>query len=299
MAEDVRPILRLGHSPDPDDAFMWWPLFELDGNSPAIDTGRFRYAPVMDDIESLNQRSLTGELEITAMSCAQYPHVRREYALTSCGASVGDGYGPKVVARDRLTLDDLKRADIRIAIPGAHTTAFTTLCLALGTRDFNFEVVAFERIIERVASGEFDAGLVIHEGQLTFEESSLRLVTDLGAWWRLQTGAPLPLGVNAVRRDLESRYRAGSLVEIAATLLGSIRYAMAHREQAVAYALGYARGMDANLADRFIEMYVNRWTLDFGEAGRAAVRGFLQRAHEAGLVPNPGDVDFIEPLVHA
>jgi 1,4-dihydroxy-6-naphthoate synthase len=300
MPADTRPILRLGHSPDPDDAFMWWPLFELHGRPPAIDTGRFRYAPVLDDIESLNQRSRMGggELEITAISCAHYPHVRTRYALTACGASVGDGYGPKLVARRQLSLVDLNRPDIRIAIPGTHTTAFTTLCLALGSRPPGATVVPFEQIIDRVAGsggGDFDAGLVIHEGQLTFERSGLRLILDLGAWWRQTTATLLPLGVNALRRDLETLHGRGTLTEITATLRASIEHAMHHREHSVSYAMQFARGMSSALADEFIGLYVNRWTLDFADDGRRAVQLFLDRAHRAGLLPDPGVVDFIQP----
>jgi len=286
--------LQLAHSPDPDDAFMWWPLFEVDGAPPALDTGRYRFSPVTDDIQSLNERSLTGELEITAVSCAQYPRIADRYALTACGSSMGDAYGPKLVAREPITVDELRSRPHRVAIPGRQTSAYATACLMLGTWAIDPVVVPFESIIDRIAtSDDLDAGIVIHEGQLTFADAGLHLVTDLGAWWTSETGLPLPLGANVIRRDLDALYGEGTLVEVTSLLRASIDHALSDRETAVRYALRYARGMDAGLADEFVALYVNAWTLDYGERGRDAVRTFLHRTAEAGLTPDPGEIDMI------
>jgi len=289
---DRRPILRLAHSPDPDDAFMWWPLLEVDGRPPRIDTGRFRFESVVADIETLNRRSLLGDLEITAMSCAQYPHVADRYALTACGASLGDGCGPKLVAR--TPLDPAALRDATIAIPGERTSAFGIARLMLGADGFRHAVVPFDEIIARVADGGYDAGLVIHEGQLTFREAGLHLVADLGAWWSDHTGLPVPLGVNAIRRDLARAFGPGTLEEVTATLRRSVEYALEHREASIAYALPFARDMGAERADEFVRLYVNSWTLDFGETGRAAVRAFLAELGAKGLAPVPSRVEFIE-----
>lgn len=294
-AMDERPTLQLAHSPDPDDAFMWWPLFELDGKPPRIDTGRFRYVPVMEDIETLNERSVRGELEITAMSCAQYPHVKDRYAITSCGSSMGEEYGPKLVTREPMAVNDLRDASITIAIPGERTSAFATLNLLLGPGRFRYEAIAFDQIIEAVASEKYAAGVVIHEGQLTFEEAGLHLAEDLGRWWHAQHQLPLPLGVNAVRRDLEETYGPGTLPEICAMLLASVRYALEHRDESIRYALRFARGMAPKEADAFVRLYVNTLTLDFGERGWRAVEEFLKACATAGLLPAAGELDFIHP----
>ncbi|MFG0330375.1 MAG: MqnA/MqnD/SBP family protein [Phycisphaerales bacterium] len=300
MTTDDRPFLRIGHSPDPDDAFMWFPITGIDGGPPLIDTGRFRFEAVQQDIETLNTRSLEGDLEITAISIAQFPHVADRYALTSCGASMGDGYGPKIVARRRERTEWLLDPAVRTATPGDRTSAYLATRLRLGGRDFEHEAIAFDEIIERVADGTFDAGIVIHEGQLTYESSGLALVEDLGAWWTGATGLPLPLGGNAIRRDLEAMYGPGALEEITATLLRSIRFALDHREQAVDYALRFGRGLDRALADRFVEMYVNSHTLDFGERGRAGVREFLARASDAAITPAlPEAPIFVDPESNA
>ncbi len=296
-----RKTLRIGHSPDPDDAFMWYPLANFpDGGGPGgrsykptINTGEYDFVHVLEDIQSLNERSARGELEITALSIHQYPYVAKDYALTSCGSSMGDGYGPMVVApvsprRASLTVDDLK--NVRIAVPGERTSAFLALSLMLGERVPHYDVVMFDQIIPAVIEGRYDAGLIIHEGQLTYAKSGLTCVADLGAWWKETRNLPLPLGGNAIRRDL-----GDEMPRICGILLESIRYALSHREEAVEYALNYARDMGADLADRFVGMYVNDWTLDYGDTGREAVRRFLQDAAEAGLIPNPGDIDFIEP----
>jgi len=292
---DDRPVLRLGHSPDPDDAFMWWPLLEQGGRPPRLDTGRFRFRAVPQDIEKLNLLSDRAELEITAMSCAQYPHVKDRYALTSCGASMGEGYGPKLVAARPMTVDELRSPDAVLAIPGQRTSAFGAVSLLLGVGSFRHEVVAFDQIIPAVAAGRFPAGLVIHEGQLTYAAAGLHLIEDLGAWWSRRHGMPLPLGVNAIRRDLEERYGAGTLGQVTALLRRSVEYALAHRAESIAHAMGFARGMEARLADEFVRMYVNRWTVQFGPAGEAAVKAFLGALHEAGLTPEAGEVDFVAP----
>ncbi len=211
---DPQPVLRIGHSPDPDDAFMWWPLSSPDTG---FDTGRFRYETVPDDIEALNRLSETGDLEVTAMSCAQAARVADRYTITSCGASIGQGYGPKIVAARPLAAGDLKDSGAVLAIPGTRTTAFAATCMLLGPKSFRHEEVPFDGIIERVAAGEFTAGLVIHEGQLTFGSVGLHLVADLGMWWSSHSGLPLPLGVNTVRRDLDTLYGDGTLKRSTAT----------------------------------------------------------------------------------
>ncbi|TVQ56350.1 MAG: ABC transporter substrate-binding protein [Phycisphaerales bacterium] len=292
---DSRPLLQLAHSPDPDDAFMWWPLLERDGRPARVDTGRFRFETVHDDIESLNQRSREGELEITAMSCANYPQVSSLYAITACGASMGDHYGPKLVARPDFSLEQLRRDGGRVAIPGTQTSAYAAARLMLGADRFEAVVVPFEQIIDRVGDGAFDAGIVIHEGQLTYRDAGLELLADLGAWWSEQEGVPLPLGINAIRRDLEAQYGPGTLEEVTETLLASVEYALSHRAESVEYALQFARGMSSELADEFVTLYVNKWTLDFGTDGRAAVEKFLLAGSVAGILPHCERLDFIAP----
>ena len=275
---------------------MWWPLFAAEGGESPLDTGRFRYESQLADIETLNRRSQSGELEITALSCAQYPHVQDRYVLTACGSSLGDGYGPKLVSGRRLTLDGLRNSDVVIAVPGERTSAFAVLSLMLGPGSFRHAVVPFDRIIAEVADGSYGAGLVIHEGQLVFEQSGLHELADLGAWWRKSHDLPLPLGVNAVRRDLGAHHGPGAVAEVASTLLRSVQYAMAHREQSMDRAAAFARGMNLELAERFVDMYVNAWTLDFGPIGRQAVRTFLETIHEAGLAPAPEEDLFAEAV---
>jgi 1,4-dihydroxy-6-naphthoate synthase len=274
--------LLLGHSPDPDDAFMFYALArEL------IPAGRWRFRHILQDIQTLNERAMRGELHITAISIHAYPHVADRYALLNCGSSMGDGYGPLVVTREPHPVEWLWGK--RVAVPGEMTTAFLALNLLLGRGQFKHEVVMFDRIIEHVAAGLADAGLIIHEGQLTYQKRRLHSVVDLGAWWQQETGLPLPLGGNAIRRDLGRE----AMVEIAGILRQSIEYSLAHRPQAVEHALQYARDMDRDLADRFIGMYVNEYTLDYGERGRRAVRELLGRAHQARLVPDPGEIEFV------
>ncbi|MEM7229584.1 MAG: MqnA/MqnD/SBP family protein [Planctomycetota bacterium] len=295
MTEKTPIELTLAHSPDPDDAFMWWPLFERDGDLPALDVGRYRFTPVAVDIETLNHQALEATYDITAISCVHYPRVRHAYALTACGASMGDDYGPKLVARSLMTIEAMRSARLRIAIPGRFTSAFATASLLLGKDQFEAVELPFETIIDAVRDGTVDAGIVIHEGQLTFADDGLHLVADLGSWWGAETGLPLPLGANAIRRDLDERFGAGTLREVTTLLRQSIDHALAHRDEAVAYALQFARGMEAALADEFVALYVNRWTLDFGPRGLSAVETFLQRTHAAGLTDAPGDVDLVVP----
>ena len=272
--------LRLGHSPDPDDAFMFYALA-----AGKIDCEGLEFEHVLQDIETLNRRAESGEFEITALSVHAYAYLHDRYLLLPHGASMGDGYGPLFVARRPLDVEELRRATI--AVPGLRTSAYLAARLALG--DFAHRVVAFDRIMEAVRAGEADAGLLIHEGQLTYAGADLHAVLDLGVWWRDETGGlPLPLGVNAVRRDLP----ADVVRRVTRVLGASIRYALEHRRPAVQHALRYGRGLDDALADRFIDMYVNELTEDLGERGRAGIREFLGRGHAAGLIPGPIALEF-------
>ena len=274
--------LTLGHSPDPDDAFMFYALAKG-----KIDTLGWRFEHVLQDIQTLNERALRGELDITAISVSTYPYVADKYALTGCGSSMGDGYGPLVVAREPLGVGDLRGKTI--AIPGEKTTAFLALNLLLGQGAFRHSVVMFDRILECVADGKADAGLVIHEGQLTYRDHELHKVVDLGEWWKRTTDLPLPLGGNCIRRALGP----DAMSDITGVLKRSIEYSLAHRDDACRYALQYARDMGRDLADKFVGMYVNRWTIDYGEVGRRAVRELLRRGYEAGLVPDIREIDFV------
>jgi 1,4-dihydroxy-6-naphthoate synthase len=241
----------------------------------------------LQDIETLNRRALRGELEVTAVSIHAYAQLLDKYALLPSGCSMGDRYGPMVVARKPMTIEELRRA--RIAVPGTLTTAFLTLRLLLPD-GFAHDVMPFDQILDAVASGKYDAGLIIHEGQLTFQNQGLHLVVDLGVWWQEKTGLPLPLGGNVVRRDLGE----ATMKQISRLLKESIRYALDHRSDALDYALKYARDMDKKLADQFVGMYVNDWTLDYGPRGREAVRRLLAEGHKAGVIPSPVAVEFVE-----
>jgi 1,4-dihydroxy-6-naphthoate synthase len=274
-------LITVGHSPDPDDAFMFYALAH-----DKLDTGDLRFRHQLQDIETLNRRALRGELEVTAVSIHAYAHLLRRYALLPTGCSMGDRYGPMVVTRRPMTVEELAQA--RIAVPGTLTTAFLTLKLLL-PGGFAHEVVPFDQILGAVAEGKFDAGLIIHEGQLTFQNQGLHLAIDLGVWWQEKTGLPLPLGGNVVRRDLGPE----TIAHISDLLKQSIHYALDHRDEALAYALSYARDMDRDLADRFVGMYVNDWTLDYGERGREAVRRLLAEGHRAGVIPEPVEVEFV------
>ena len=278
----TKRLITVGHSPDPDDAFMFYALAH-----DKIDTGDLQFRHELQDIETLNRRALRGELEVTAVSIHAYAHLLDKYALLPSGCSMGDRYGPMVVARRPLKIDELKT--VRIAVPGTLTTAFLTLRLLL-PEGFTHEVVPFDQIIGAVADGRFDAGLIIHEGQLTFQNQGLHLVVDLGVWWQEKTGLPLPLGGNVVRRDLGPE----TIRQISRLLKESIQYALDHRQDALNYALSYARDMDRGLADRFVGMYVNEWTLDYGPRGRDAVARLLEEGHKAGIIPAPVQVEFVD-----
>jgi 1,4-dihydroxy-6-naphthoate synthase len=244
-----------------------------------VDTQGFVIEQVLEDIESLNRRAVAGELEVSAVSIHAYAHLAERYALMPCGASMGDGYGPCVVARSALSPHEL--ASRSIAVPGALTSAFLALRLFLG-RDFDYRVVEFDRILETVEAGRADAGLVIHEGQLTYASQGLKLVVDLGTWWgQTRRGLPLPLGGNVVRKDLG----AETMGRLTRVLKASIDYGLAHRREALDYAMDFGRGLDRRLADRFVGMYVNDLTRDYGERGRRAIERFLAEASEIGLVP--------------
>ena len=283
----AQQLIRVGHSPDPDDAFMFHALA-----NDKIPTGDLKFVHELQDIETLNRRALNGELEVTAVSIHAYSFLLDRYALLPTGCSMGDKYGPMVVARTPLAVTDLP--GIKIAVPGTLTTAFLTLKLlfeSIGAKDkLTYDVIPFDEIIPAVASGKYDAGLIIHEGQLTFQNQGLHLVTDLGVWWQEKTGLPLPLGGNVVRKDLG----AATMKEVSRLIRQSIRYALDHRREALDYALTYARDMDAALADKFVGMYVNDWTLDYGDRGRAAIRKLLGEAHRAGIIPNPVELEFVE-----
>ena len=288
-------VLRLGHSPDPDDAFMWWPLFGIDGGAPDVASDRFRFEQVEIDIEAANRRAEAGEdlLEITALSCGQFPRVADRYAITACGSSMGEGYGPKLVARQPVTIESLNGRTPRVAIPGRRTTAALTLGLRLRGIDWTPVEVPFDTVPDVVLAGDVDAGVVIHEGQLTYADDGLHLVEDLGAWWTERTGGPLPLGLNLVRRDLEDLHGPGTLVEIAGLLEASVRHALEHRSTSIEYAMRFGRGIPAEVADRFVELYVNRLTIDAGESGRDAIRRLFAEAAEADLLPVAEEVSFL------
>jgi 1,4-dihydroxy-6-naphthoate synthase len=260
--------IRVGHSADPDDAFMFWAL-----EAGRVDTRGFELEQVVSDIQTLNEWATEGRLEVTAISLGAYPHVADRYLLLPHGASMGDAYGPVVVARDPIEPRALR--DVEIAVPGRLTTAYLVLTLALG-EDVRVREVPFDRILDEVASGRAAAGLVIHEGQLTYGAHGLGKVLDLGVWWHEQTGLPLPLGVNVARRDLGDR-----LSDLSAVLGEAIRVGLEQRDEALAYAQGFGRGIDRETTDRFVAMYVNELTTDYGEVGRRAVRELLRRAGAA------------------
>jgi len=272
--------IRLGHSPDPDDAFMFWALAAGE-----VDPRGFEFEHVLRDIQTLNEWAFEGRLEVTAISLHSYPFVQGRYVLLPHGASMGAGYGPIVVAREPLSDDDLRR--VEIAVPGRMTTAFLGLRLRLG--EFAWREVPFDEIMDEVVSGRADAGLLIHEGQLTYAAAGLEKVADLGEWWLAETGLPLPLGVNVARRDLGEE----TLRELSAVLAASIRAGLDNRERALEYALQFGRGLDDELADRFVGMYVNELTEDYGDEGRRAVGELLRRGEEIGAFNEPVNVEFV------
>jgi 1,4-dihydroxy-6-naphthoate synthase len=272
--------IRIGHSPDPDDAFMFWAL-----TTDLVDTHGHEFEQVTADIETLNQWARSGRLEVTAISLAAYPFVQEDYALLPHGASIGSGYGPVVVARAPIAREELD--NVEIVVPGTMTTSFLALRLVL--REFKYRELAFDQIPEEVASGRAEAGLLIHEGQLTFEDYGLVKVLDLGEWWLLETGLPLALGVNVARRDLGEVV----LCEVSAVLREAIQCGLDHRAEALEYALQFGRGIDAAVADRFVSMYVNELTQDYGDEGRKAITELLRRGEALGAFPGPVEVDFV------
>ncbi len=270
--------IRIGHSPDSDDAFMFYALAKG-----LIPTDPYKIVHVVEDIETLNQRALAAELEVTAISVHAYAYVAKDYMFMPCGASIGDQYGPLVVSK--APMDTL--AGKRIAIPGKMTTAYLTL--SLFEPNFEAEPRPFDKILDAVQQDEVDAGLIIHEGQLTYAREGLHKVIDLGEWWYEETGLPLPLGANVIRRNLGPE----KIRKITALLKQSIEYSLEHRESGLAYAMTYARDMETSLADKFVGMYVNDYTLDYGEKGRAGVRELLHRGNAAGIIPHRVDADFV------
>jgi 1,4-dihydroxy-6-naphthoate synthase len=275
----------LGHSPDPDDAFMFYALAKH-----LLPTPGYEFEHILQDIQTLNERAVRAELDITAISIHAYAYVLKDYALLRSGASMGDNYGPMIVGKRAFTREKLR--SYRIAVPGLMTSAFLALQLFLGVpaRRLNFMVVPFDQIFEAVARGDADAGLIIHEGQLTYESEGLVLSADLGQWWFAETGGlPLPLGGNAVKKSLGPR----AIAELSDILYASIKYGLDHRAAGVAHALPLGRGLDSVLADKFIGMYVNELTLDYGDRGKKGVREFLDRAHRAGLIPAPVALEFV------
>ncbi|MDR1492230.1 MAG: ABC transporter substrate-binding protein [Planctomycetaceae bacterium] len=284
--DSEKQLIRVGHSPDSDDAFMFHAL-----TNGKVDTGRYIFTHELVDIETLNRRAFRGELELTAVSAHAYAYLNDVYALCSCGASMGDKYGPIVVAPQKLTLSELKNKCI--AVPGLLTTAFLALKLCLGA-GIRYEVAPFDQIFDIVKRGEYngvpiDAGLIIHEGQITYKKEGFELIVDLGVWWHEETGLPLPLGANAIRKDLNFP----ALTDVARLLKASIEYGLRNRHEALDYALKYGRGLARNDADTFVGMYVNDWTLDFGAVGRKAVEELLKRAYETGSVPKRVVPEFI------
>ena len=273
--------ITIGHSPDPDDAFMFYAM-----THGKIDTGGLTIKHFISDIETLNHKAVEGELEVTALSVHAYGYTMDKYALLPCGGSFGDGVGPIVVAKKKMDVGEM--ADDRIAVPGTMTSAYLLLKLML--INFKFEVVPFDKIMDAVLNGDVDAGLLIHEGQLTYEKLGLHKVVDLGRWWQEDIGLPVPLGVNAVRKDLGKQL----MHKISTLMKQSIDYAMTHREEAVAYSMKYGRGMDVGLTDKFVGMYVNKWTLDMGAEGRESIARLLTRGYHAALLPRPVHLEFVE-----
>lgn len=277
---DKSRTLTLGHSPDPDDAFMFYGLA-----TEKIDSRGWRFKHILQDIQTLNERAQREELDVTAVSIHAFAYLSDKYALLSCGASMGDNYGPMVVAR--APMDKARLKEITVAVPGTMTSAFLALRLAIG--DYRYEVVPFDQIIQAVAGGRYEAGLIIHEGQLTYGRQGLHKILDLGEWWNERHGLPLPLGGNVVRRALGEE----AIAEIGEVLRDSIRYGLEHREEAVRHSLQWARDMGQDLADKFVGMYVNDLTIDYGERGRRSVELFLSEAAEKGYVPAMPELAFV------
>jgi 1,4-dihydroxy-6-naphthoate synthase len=284
---NAKQTIRIGHSPDADDAFMFYALAKS-----KLDTGPYRFVHELIDIETLNRRAFSGEFELTAVSVHAYAYLSHSYMLCPCGASMGDRYGPMVVTRKPCSIDDLVGENI--AVPGTLTTAYLALRLCLGY-DFPHVVVPFDEILGAVAAGSYldqpvAAGLIIHEGQITYLDQGFSLVLDTGQWWFKETGLPLPLGANAIRKNLPEH----TIRDVSRLLGESIRYGLAHRREALDYALGFGRGLEPGKADQFVGMYVNDWTLDLGPRGRLAFAELLRRGHEAGVIPHLVEPEFVE-----
>jgi len=281
----VPRTLTLGHSPDPDDAFMFYALAKG-----LIPTEGFEFEHILQDIQTLNERASRGELDISAISVHAYAYVSDKYALLPTGASMGDGYGPMLVAKQPLSKDQVSRK--RIAVPGTMTSAFLALQLWLNkpAKQIDYVVAPFDQIFEAVRSGKSEVGLIIHEGQLTYQNEGLQLCEDLGLWWGSENeGLPLPLGANVINKRFEPAIRKS----ISDILTASIQYSLDHRDEAVRHALQYARDIGRDLADKFVGMYVNHWTLDYGEKGRESIRRFLGAAFERGLIPHRQELEFV------
>jgi 1,4-dihydroxy-6-naphthoate synthase len=273
--------ISIAHSPDSDDAFMFYGLAT---NKVRVSGHKFTH--VLCDIETLNQRAIREAFyDVTAISFHVYPYIQEQYALMACGGSVGEGYGPMIVAARPYNLDEIR--SVRIAVPGTMTTAY--LALKLFAPEIETVVVPFDQIIPEVLAGNYSAGLIIHEGQLTYSRSGLCRILDLGVWWREQTGLPLPLGGNAIRRSLGD----ATMQTVTQALRDSIQYGLDHREEALQYAMQFGRDLDTSLADKFVGMYVNERTLDYGDDGRAAIRRLLAMGHERGVIPHSVTVDFV------
>jgi 1,4-dihydroxy-6-naphthoate synthase len=283
-ADLVSPVVRaisIAHSPDSDDAFMFYGLAT---NKVRVSGHKFTH--VLCDIETLNQRAIREAFfDVTAISFHVYPYIQEQYALMSCGGSVGEGYGPMIVAPRPYSLDEIRK--VRVAVPGTLTTAY--LALKLFAPEIETAVVPFDQIIPEVLAGNYAAGLIIHEGQLTYPRTGLSRILDLGVWWREQTGLPLPLGGNAIRRSLGD----ATMLTVTQALRDSIQYGLDHRDEALAYAMQFGRDLDTSLADKFVGMYVNERTLDYGDDGRKAIRQLLAMGHERGVIPHPVSVDFV------
>jgi 1,4-dihydroxy-6-naphthoate synthase len=276
----VREI-NIAHSPDSDDAFMFYGLATNKVRVP-----NYKFTHTLCDIETLNQRAMKEAFyDVTAISFHAYPYIQKDYALMACGGSVGENYGPMIVAPQRMTLDEVRR--IRVAVPGTLTTAYLTL--KLFAPEIETATVPFDRIIPEVVAGNFDAGLIIHEGQLTYAASGLNKIIDLGQWWREQTGLPLPLGGNAIRRSLGQDV----MLTVTQALRDSVQHALDHREAALEYSMQFARDLDTQTANRFVSMYVNERTLNYGEDGREAIRKLLTMGHERGIIPHAPVIDFV------
>lgn len=276
----MKKDIRVAHSPDSDDAFMFYALA-----TSKIDTGELHYIHLLNDIETLNRKALEGEYEVSAVSFHAYAYLSEKYALLSSGASMGRNYGPIVVSGKPMQPKAL--ADKIVAIPGTLTTAF--LALRLFEPNVKYAVVPFDKILDEVQKGKYEAGLLIHEGQLTYREVGLHKVLDLGEWWQERTGLPLPLGGNVIKRELGPKM----MKQVGTDIRKSIQYGLDHREEATAYAIQFSRGLDLHKADRFIGMYVNDLTLDYGTEGRKAVRKLLAEAHQKGFIPNAVTPEFV------